>query len=136
MVPCNVQFLNTEEVRLVHEDQIRRYGGGLGIRDEGLLDSAVAQPQASFGGQRLHPTLFDMAAAYLFHLVENHPFIDGNKRVGTAVAILFLKLNGFNIKVADDEMTNFVLDVAQGRINKPTIAEFSGAMPAREQADF
>ena len=124
MVSSNVQFLNTEEVRLVHEDQIRRYGGGLGIRDEGLLDSAVAQPQASFGGQRLHPTLFDMAAAYLFHLVENHPFIDGNKRVGTAVAILFLKLNGFNIKVADDEMTNFVLDVAQGRINKPTIAEF------------
>ena len=124
MVPSNVPFLNTEEVLFVHEDQIRRYGGGLGGRDEGLLDSAVAQPQATFGGQRLHPTLFDIAAAYLFHLVENHPFVDGNKRVGTAVAILFLKLNGFNIKVADDEMTNFVLDAAQGRIDKPTISEF------------
>ena len=120
----NVQFLNTEEVRFVHEDQIRRYGGGFGLRDEGLQDSAVAQPQATFGGQRLHPTLFDMAAAYLFQLVENHPFVDGNKRVGTAVAILFLKLNGFNIKVADDDMTNFVLNVAQGRIDKPTISEF------------
>ncbi len=124
MSPFSPEFLDTDEVLLIHADQIERYGGGLGVRDNGLLESAMAQPQATFGGQWLHPTLFEMAAAYLFHLVENHPFLDGNKRVGTAAAIVFLKTNGFNIRAADEEMTNFVLEVAQGRINKSVIAEF------------
>ncbi|MEK6257349.1 MAG: type II toxin-antitoxin system death-on-curing family toxin [Planctomycetota bacterium] len=124
MSPFNPQFLDKEEILFIHADQIERYGGGLGVRDDGLLESAIAQPRATFGGQWLHPTLFEMAAAYLFHLVENHPFLDGNKRVGTAAAIVFLKINGLSIKVTDEEMTNFVLEVAQGRIDKSAIAEF------------
>ena len=124
MSPFSPHFLDKDEVLLIHADQIERYGGGLGVRDNGLLESAIAQPQATFGGQWLHPTLFEMASAYLFHLVENHPFLDGNKRVGTAAAIVFLKINGLNIQVTDEEMTNFVLEVAQGRINKSAIAEF------------
>ena len=78
----NPRFLTKEYVTAIHADQINKYGGGQGLRDVGLLESALAQPRATFGGEWLHPTLFDMAAAYLFHLVENHPFLDGNKRVG------------------------------------------------------
>ncbi|MBI3855807.1 MAG: Fic family protein, partial [Planctomycetes bacterium] len=73
-------FLSTESVQRIHEDQIQRYGGSLGIRDMGLLESAVAMPQAGSGGQYFHTDLYEMAAAYLFHLVKNHPFVDGNKR--------------------------------------------------------
>ncbi len=124
MSPFSPHFLDKDEVLLIHADQIERYGGALGVRDNGLLESAIAQPQATFGGQWLHPTLFEMASAYLFHLVENHPFLDGNKRVGTAAAIVFLKINGLNIQVTDEEMTNFVLEIAQGRTNKSAIAEF------------
>ena len=120
----NPRFLTSEHVVAIHEDQIRRYGGGLGVRDIGLLQSAMAQPRASFGGEWLHPTLFDMAAAYLFHLVENHPFLDGNKRVGTATTIVFLELNHIEINADETELADFVLEVAQGRINKSAIAEF------------
>ena len=120
----NPRFLTNELVVTIHEDQIKTYGGGLGVRDVGLLQSALAQPRATFGGEWLHPTLFDMAAAYLFHLVENHPFLDGNKRVGTATAIVFLELNRIEINVDEMELAAFVLEVAQGRINKPAIAEF------------
>ena len=120
----NPRFLTSEHVAAIHEDQIRRYGGGRGVRDLGLLQSAMAQPRASFGGEWLHPTLFDMAAAYLFHLVENHPFLDGNKRVGTATTIVFLELNHIEIHVDETELADFVLEVAQGRINKSAIAEF------------
>lgn len=120
----NPRFLTSEHVVAIHEDQISRYGGGRGVRDLGLLQSAMAQPRASFGGEWLHPTLFDMAAAYLFHLVENHPFLDGNKRVGTATTIVFLELNHIEIHVDETELADFVLEVAQGRINKSAIAEF------------
>ena len=74
-------FLTLEEVREIHIDQIERYGGGPGIRDISLLQSAIAMPAAGFGEQYLHGDLFEMAAAYLFHLVQNHPFVDGNKNL-------------------------------------------------------
>jgi death-on-curing protein len=86
-------FLSLDEVIEIHRDMIERYGGSTGIRDMGLLQSAVAMPQASFGSEFLHADLFEMAAAYLFRIVQNHPFIDGNKRVGTATAMVFLELN-------------------------------------------
>ncbi len=75
-------FLTLDEVIEIHRDMIERYGGSFGIRDEGLLESAVAMPQAGFGEQYLHADVFEMAAAYLFHIVRNHPFVDGNKRTG------------------------------------------------------
>lgn len=82
--PMDPEYLTTEDVLEIHADQIERYGGSGGIRDRGLLEAAVAMPQASFDGQLLHGDLFEMAAAYLYHLVQNHPFVDGNKRAGTA----------------------------------------------------
>lgn len=123
MVPLP-SFLTLDEVLAIHADQIERYGGGLGVRDIGLLQSAVAQPQASFDGHWLHPTLFDMAAAYLFHLVENHPFLDGNKRVGTVAALVFFELNDIEIDVVEDDLAVFVLNVAEGLMDKVAIADF------------
>lgn len=120
----NVEFLSLQEVIEVHRDQIERYGGSLGVRDMGLLQSAVAMPMAQFGGQFLHGDLFEMAAAYLFHLVQNHPFIDGNKRVGAASAAVFLLLNDCELTAPEDAYADLVLSVAQGQMQKSAIAEF------------
>ena len=117
-------FLTLDEVLTIHADQIDRYGGSPGVRDLGLLQSALAQPQAAFGGQLLHGTLFEMAAAYLFHLVNNHPFVDGNKRVGTAAALVFLEMNDVEVTVAEEELATFVLEVAQGMKDKFKITNF------------
>lgn len=117
-------FLGLEEVLQIHADQSERHGGSSGIRDLGLLESAIAMPQASFGGQLLHADIFEMAAAYLFHIVRNHPFMDGNKRVGTAAALVFLRLNGASIRVTNAALVKTVLAVAQGKIGKAAVAEF------------
>ena len=119
-----VRFLSLEQVLAIHADQVRRYGGGLGVRDLGLLKSALAMPQASFSGQYLHPTLHEMAAACLFHLTQNHPFLDGNKRIGLAAAIAFLGLNDTWLESGPDELLEMVLSVARGEIGKPEIAVF------------
>jgi death-on-curing protein len=92
------------------------------VRDEGLLDSALAQPQATFGGELLHPTLAEQAAAYLYHLAKNHPFVDGNKRTAFAVMSTFLRVNGTRLGLTDDEAYDLVMQVAQGQIDKPTLA--------------
>ncbi|MSR58849.1 MAG: type II toxin-antitoxin system death-on-curing family toxin [Planctomycetaceae bacterium] len=119
-----IEFLTLQEVIEIHRDQIERYGGSLGVRDFGLLQSAVAMPIAQFGGEFLHVDLFEMAAAYLFHLVQNHPFIDGNKRAGAATADVFLTLNDHEMTATEDAYAEFVLSVAQGQAKKSTIAEF------------
>jgi death-on-curing protein len=111
-------FLALDEALALHADQVRRYGGSLGIRDLGLLESALAMPQASFGGTWLHESLAAMAAAYLFHIVRNRPFIDGNKRTGLMAALVFLGLNGLTLKAREDELTDLVLGVAAGRVSK------------------
>jgi len=121
MVPV---FLSLEEVIEIHRDQIEHYGGSAGIRDTGLLQSAVAMPQAGFGGQFLHTDLYEMAAAYLFHIVRNHPFVDGNKRVGAASAMVFLELNRVEPRVTNDALIETVLAVAQGKLGKAAVAEF------------
>lgn len=117
-------FLSVAEVLEIHADQIARYGGSEGLRDWNLLDSAVAQPQVTFGGAFLHQDLFEMAAAYLYHLTQNHPFIDGNKRVGAAAALVFLDLNGVEIQVDDEALVDLVLKVAQGQLQTAQIADF------------
>jgi death-on-curing protein len=119
-----VRFLSLEQLLAIHADQVRRYGGGLGVRDLGLLKSALAMPQASFSGQYLHPTLHEMAAAYLFHLTQNHPFLDGNKRIGLAASIAFLGLNDTWLEADPAELLEMVLSVARGEIGKPEIAVF------------
>lgn len=120
----NVQFLTLQEVVEIHRDQIERYGGSLGVRDFGLLQSAVAMPTARFGGEFLHNDLFEMAAAYLFHLVQNHAFIDGNKRVGAAATDVFLTLNDLELVAPQDAYADLVLAVARGECSKSAIAEF------------
>ncbi len=117
-------FLTTEMVQRIHEDQIQRYGGSLGIRDMGLLESAVAMPQAGFGDQYFHTDLFEMAAAYLFHIVKNHAFVDGNKRVGSMAAYAFLELNGKTLDAPERGYGDLVLAVAEGKAAKSAVAEF------------
>jgi len=119
-----LSFLTLDEVVAIHRDQIERYGGSLGVRDWGLLQSAVAMPAAAFGGHYLHSDLYEMAAAYLFHLVQNHPFIDGNKRVGAVAADVFLALNGLLLTASDDDYAELVLSVARGETSKSAAAEF------------
>ena len=117
-------FLTLDEVIEIHRDMIERYGGSAGIRDMGLLESAVAMPQAGFVDAYFHSTLFEMAAAYLFHIVQNHPFVDGNKRVGAMAAFVFLKLNSFTLNVREAEFERVVRQVAEGQMKKEKIAEF------------
>jgi death-on-curing protein len=117
-------FLTLEEVLEIHRDEIERHGGTLGVRDNGLLESAVAAPQGGFGGHYLHSDLYEMAAAYLFHLVQNHPFLDRNKRVGAATTLVFLTMNGVETRITNQVLVDMVLAVAKGKVDKPAIAEF------------
>ena len=116
--------LTLEEVVAIHIDQLRRYGGLPGVRDWGLLHSAIAMPAATYRGQYLHTDLHEMAAAYLFHIVQNHPFIDGNKRVGAVAADVFLALNNLQLVAGQGEYAELVLSVARGEINKSEVAAF------------
>lgn len=111
-------FLTLDEVLEIHRQQIERYGGSEGIRDAAGLESAVATPRATFGGEFLHATVPAMAAAYLFHLCQNHPFVDGNKRVGANAAIAFLLMNGWEPTFEEDELVDVVLRVATGKLKK------------------
>jgi death-on-curing protein len=115
-------FLTLEEVIEINFDQVRRYGGTAGVSDEGLLLSALAMPQAGFGDQYAHADLFEMAAAYLFHIVKNHPFIDGNKRCGAVAARVFLLLNGIDVTLPEDAAYDLVIATAEGRATKAEIA--------------
>jgi death-on-curing protein len=117
-------FLTFDEVLALHADQIRRYGGEPGLRDTGLLSSALATPQATFDGKFLHATLFEMAAATLYHLCQNHPFLDGNKRTALAASLAFLWLNGHEVLADPDELTELVLGVAGGEVTKSDVAVF------------
>jgi death-on-curing protein len=119
-----VVYLTLDEVLAIHAHQITRYGGRPWIRDRGLLESAIAMPRASFGGDELHASLHEKGAAYLFHLVKNHPFIDGNKRVGLAACLVFLRLNAVEIEATDDELVELVYGVAEGRLSKSAAAVF------------
>jgi death-on-curing protein len=119
-----VVFLTLDEALALHADQIGRYGGRPGIRAVELLESALAAPAATFGGGYLHGDLHEMAAAYLFHLVKNHPFVDGNKRAGLVAMLVFLGFNGLRLEADQDELTDLVLAVAEGRMSKAEIAVF------------
>jgi death-on-curing protein len=120
----NTVFLTLDEVLRVHAHQIATYGGSPGIRDVGLLESALAMPETTAFGEDLHPTLHEKAAAYLFHLTKNHPFIDGNKRVGLAVCLTFLAMNGLWVQATEDELVSLVLETVSGERSKADIAVF------------
>jgi death on curing protein len=116
-------FLTLAEVLLLHEDQVERFGGSSGVRDLGLLESALAQPSASFGGDFLHPTIATQAAAYLFHIAKNHPFIDGNKRTAFAVMDAFLRFNDYILPMSNEETYELVIQVAQSDITKAELTD-------------
>jgi death-on-curing protein len=117
-------FLTLDEVLGVHADQIRRYGGRSGLRDLSLLRSALAMPETTFEEEFLHPTLFEMAAAYLFHLARNHPFVDGNKRTALMCALVFLGLNGRRLEANPEALYEIVHGVAAGRVDKAEVSVF------------
>ncbi len=119
-----VVFLTLDEVIALHADQIERYGGRPGIRDLGLLQSALGTPSATFEGRFLHEDLHEMAAAHLFHIVRNHPFVDGNKRVGLMVLLAFLGLNSRRLDANAQEVEDLVLGIARGRVSKAETAVF------------
>jgi death on curing protein len=116
-------FLTLHEVLVLHEDQIAQFGGTSGVRDVGLLESALAQPQASFGGELLHPTIHEQATAYLYHLAMNHPFLDGNKRTAFAVMDAFLWLNGYELNLNDDQAYQLVIDVVEKTLSKEDLSD-------------
>ena len=118
------EFLDTEDVLELHTLQLARYGGADGVRDRGLLESALAQAQATFDGEFVHPDLFAMAAAYLFHVVQNHPFVDGNKRTGFVVGVLFLELNGYRFTASEEAAAQAVLELAASTVDEVGFCEF------------
>lgn len=118
-------FLTLDQILYIHGEQTRSLGGSTGVRDMGLLQSALAMPSAGFGGQPLHEDIFHMAAAYLFHITSNHPFIDGNKRVGAMAADVFLEINGYHLPPScETEFERLVFGTAQGKVVKAMIAAF------------
>lgn len=118
-------FLTLAEVLEIHSNQIELYGGTHGVRDLHLLQSALAQPEASFGGAWLHEDIFEMAAAYAFHICQNHPFLDGNKRTALATALLFLDINGVILLDPRQKLLDAMYGISESRLSKK---EFVGIL--------
>jgi len=116
--PADCIHLSVETVREIHAEALRRFGGSDGVRDENLLASAVLTPQSSFGGKSPYADIVEIAAAYLFYLCGNHPFIDGNKRTAMMAAIVFLRLNGVEPAPDSDAWEKFVLEVASSKVDR------------------
>jgi len=115
-------FLSYEQILFIHKNQIMNYGGIYSIRDKNLLKSAIAQPKITFKGKHLHVNIFQMAAAYLFHIVNNHPVIDGNKRTGLVAALIFLEMNNVVFNESNEKIEKNVLKIAQGKMDKNQIS--------------
>lgn len=119
-----IRFLTLIEVVELHSQIIEQSGGALGIRDRGALESALAQPRMTFGGEELYPTLVDKAAAIGFSLIMNHPFVDGNKRIGHAAMEVFLVMNGYEIDADVDEQEAIILSLASGELEREAFAQW------------
>ncbi|MDR3078247.1 MAG: type II toxin-antitoxin system death-on-curing family toxin [Planctomycetota bacterium] len=117
-------FLAAAEVMSLHADQASRFGGESGVREPALLESALAAPASGLAGEYFHSNPFAMAAAYLFHLAKNHPFVDGNKRTGLAAALAFLELNGWRLDCDPDELADLVVAIAGGDGDKAGAEDF------------
>lgn len=117
------------EVLHFHEDQIHRFGGKEGVRDLGLLESAVAQPRAFFGGHWLHENLYAMAGAYAFHICKNHPFFDGNKRTALVATLVFLEINGISVLDPKDVLADAIGRIATGQLNKEQWIDLLKTLP-------
>jgi death-on-curing protein len=116
--PDDCFHLSIGIVREIHAEAIRQFGGLRGIRDENLLASAVLAPQSSFGGKSPYADIVEIAAAYLFYICKNHPFLDGNKRTAMMAAIVFLRFNGIEPKADSQQWEKLMLDVAASKIDR------------------
>jgi death-on-curing protein len=119
-----MRYLTVGEVLEIYSQVMKQSGGGVGIRDLGALESAVAQPRMTFNGDELYPTIVEKASALGFSLIQNHPFIDGNKRAGHAAMESFLMFNGYEISANVDEQVDLILGVASGKIDRNTFTEW------------
>jgi death on curing protein len=113
-----MRYLTIDEVIALHAKLIAQSGGSPGLRDRGALESAVAQPEMSFGGEDLYPTVAAKAGALGHSLIQNHCFIDGNKRIGHAAMEVFLVLNGYEVEASTDEQEQVILSVASGQMDR------------------
>jgi death-on-curing protein len=117
-----IEYLSVAQILELHALQIARFGGSSGLRERGALEAAIARPQMTFDGDDLYPDLATKAAALMHSLVQNHPFVDGNKRVGAMAAELFLQVNGQELAAGDDELTETVMGVARGELAVEALA--------------
>ena len=131
----SLDFLTVAEVEALHDEQLRLFGGLAGIRDRAALESAVGMPIVTFGGELLHPTAFDAAAAYAYHLAENHPFVDGNKRTALNAALVFLGLNGWDVDDPDERLYEAMIEMASGHGSKQRLAEVLQLLARRVEND-
>lgn len=119
-----MKYLTPQQVIAIHDQLIKRFGGSHGIRDVGLLESAVARPQATYAGEDLYVTVFDKAAALMHSLLKNHQFVDGNKRTALSCAGLFLRMNGYDLQNSGQEELQFALKVENGSLTLEEIASW------------
>ena len=120
----NTSYLTLEQILLIHEDQIERYGGRSGLRDLSLLESATFRPQTTFDGRDLYIDIFEKAAALVNSLILNHPFVDGNKRTGVVSALVFLELNGWTLRVEEEDLLEAALKVATKKWNSEKLIDW------------
>lgn len=128
------KVLTKRIVLAIHWDQIESFGGASGVRDKHVLDAALARPRATFGGRMLHRTVPEQGAAYLFHLVQNHPFVDGYKRVGLAAMDTFMRINGYSLEMDDEEAYGMVMAVAAGELDEEELSELLKEKGRRSRA--
>jgi len=121
--PLDPIFLTVEDVLELHDEQLQRFGGIAGVRDRGALESAVAVPTATFDGNLLHENVFQMAAAYAFHIAENQPFLDGNKRTALNAALVFLDINGWVVLDPEERLYDAMIGLSSHSIDKHSLAE-------------
>lgn len=117
-------YLTLEQILVIHQDQIERYGGSHGLRDLALLESAIFRPQSSFSSKEFYKTIFDKTAALMHSLILNHPFIDGNKRTGIVSALVFLELNGFRLEVGTKELIKTALKIESKKLNLENVVKW------------
>ena len=126
-----IQYIPEELVLTIHADLLQRYGGQPGLRDHGLLESALAQARMTAGRKEIHKTVFEKAAAYGYHVCSNHPFIDGNKRVAFVLMDVFLQKNGWEITAQEEEAYSMMMSLASGRLSKMQLASWLKEHTAR-----
>ena len=119
-----MKHLYPKQVLYLYQQIIQQSGGSVGLRDDGLLESAVYRPQSSFGGRDLYPDLFSKAAALGHSIISNHPFVDGNKRVGFEAMRLMLRLNGYDLHASLEAKFDVVVEIAKGKLTEQGIADW------------